>query len=260
LSAREEILLYCLLKTAKVYSFHGRRGDYRKFPTAKKYRDYRKLLENKKGESFCSNLPAQGGLSSSGSFQCELIGRHTFQMVGKLQIYSGQTCHAKASTLLYESDVLQDTMFEVLPVGTTDDIKIIHNPLLTSQLKSRIRPDVFKFSHDRKGKDGQRISTLLGRIDFKDLPVNIAFQIIARVDGKDYPAGSVYVAKGNSLVWAPKGGWEYKGPPVEKMDIILRSSAEVARGSVDLFEIWDGELVYKDVPVKIMSSATAPSQ
>jgi hypothetical protein len=37
-------------------------------------------------------------------------------------------------------------------------------------------------------------------------------------------------------------------PPLS-VDLIFRSSEKLARGSVDQFEIWNGELLLKDVPV-----------
>lgn len=100
---------------------------------------------------------------------------------------------------------------------------------------------------------------LSGGIEIKAPPVSAAFDVIARVNDKEYRAGRVYMAKGQSISWGTEG--EYSGPPAEKMDIILRSSKEAARDTVDLFEIWDGELVYKDVPVKVIAPATtsAPS-
>jgi hypothetical protein len=37
---------------------------------------------------------------------------------------------------------------------------------------------------------------------------------------------------------------------VEQMDVILRSSEKVARGTVDQFQIWKGEIVIPDVKVQ----------
>ena len=45
-------------------------------------------------------------------------------------------------------------------------------------------------------------------------------------------------------------------PAFTSCDIILRSSEKVAKETVDLFEIWQGELVYRDVPVKLGPYAT----
>ncbi|HEY7118227.1 MAG TPA: hypothetical protein VH475_16675 [Tepidisphaeraceae bacterium] len=35
-----------------------------------------------------------------------------------------------------------------------------------------------------------------------------------------------------------------------RADVILRASGRAARATVDLFEIWDGELIFKDVPIR----------
>jgi hypothetical protein len=38
-------------------------------------------------------------------------------------------------------------------------------------------------------------------------------------------------------------------PPLESVDVILRSSPDTARSTVDIFEIWQGELIFQDVDV-----------
>ena len=49
---------------------------------------------------------------------------------------------------------------------------------------------------------------------------------------------------------------EWPGP-FTSCDVILRSSEKVARTSF-LFEIWKGEVVYKDVPVEVEGVGTQP--
>ena len=39
------------------------------------------------------------------------------------------------------------------------------------------------------------------------------------------------------------------GAPVTAVDLVLRPNAREARRTVDLLEIWGGELVFEDLPV-----------
>lgn len=41
--------------------------------------------------------------------------------------------------------------------------------------------------------------------------------------------------------------YEFDAPDVAEVDIILRTSEAAARWTVDLFEIWDGEVVFEKV-------------
>jgi hypothetical protein len=46
-------------------------------------------------------------------------------------------------------------------------------------------------------------------------------------------------------------------PPGETVDIVLRTNIDAARRTVDLYEVWNGELVYEDVPVSSGEEAGA---
>jgi len=89
-----------------------------------------------------------------------------------------------------------------------------------------------------------------GSISTHDLPANVAFEVLLRSNGKEEKLGAIirraHAAKQGSGIEA---GWE--GGPLAKGDIILRSSKRIAKNeTVDLYEYWKGELVFKDVEIK----------
>ena len=55
-------------------------------------------------------------------------------------------------------------------------------------------------------------------------------------------------------------GQKFPDLSTDRIDIILRPSVDVAHGSIDVFEVWDGELEFKDVPVARYDPATQPSR
>jgi hypothetical protein len=65
--------------------------------------------------------------------------------------------------------------------------------------------------------------------------------VFARVNDKEVHLGTLSMPKGHTS----GGGFygEYDGPAFETCDVVLRSSEAVARGTVDLFEIWEGNWV-----------------
>jgi hypothetical protein len=93
-------------------------------------------------------------------------------------------------------------------------------------------------------------------IDAKPVPVDTAFDCFIRANGKEHPCGSVNFRtnRGGSF---GTGGNPFPKPWPPKVDVILRSSETVARGTTDLTTIWKGEIVLKDVVVKL--PATLPS-
>ena len=87
-------------------------------------------------------------------------------------------------------------------------------------------------------------------IDAQALPVDAAFDCVLRINGKEFPCGSANFRKGRAASYGTGGG-ELPQPLPSKVDVILRSSEAVARGTTDLTTIWKGEIVLRDVPVKL---------
>jgi hypothetical protein len=80
-------------------------------------------------------------------------------------------------------------------------------------------------------------------------PVNLAFDVFVRIDGKEYEFGRAVFKKisggGIGMSHHMPGGLPTRG------DVILRPSAIAAEESVDLFDYWNGgEIVFKDLPVQ----------
>jgi hypothetical protein len=96
-------------------------------------------------------------------------------------------------------------------------------------------------------------------VDAKNLPVDSAFDCFILVNGKEYPCGGVNFHNNRDGSFGT-GGNKVPKPCPAKVDVILRSSETVARGTTDLTTIWKGEIVLKDVVVKLPTgSATQPA-
>lgn len=100
---------------------------------------------------------------------------------------------------------------------------------------------------------------LEGEVALHQLPENAAFDVFARTkDGQEYALGQIHLAKGEGCdfgVFAANGKKPTTMPA--SIDVILRSSAAAAEESIDLTDIWDGQVIIPNVPVQ--TPATQPS-
>lgn len=95
------------------------------------------------------------------------------------------------------------------------------------------------------------------------LPAAVAMDVFARVDGREFPIGSISTCESRTCDRSMVRG-SYFGPVAEKMDLILRSSpalteelvASSLRTGALPRQIWQGEIIYPDVPVRIVESQT----
>ena len=97
----------------------------------------------------------------------------------------------------------------------------------------------------RRGERGRYVY-----VEFNRPPVNVAFDVSLRVNGREIPLSSSGVAcgQGKRKTGSARLG-QQSMPDAHTADVILRSSGAVARGTPDIFEIWDGEIVLRDVPI-----------
>lgn len=82
-------------------------------------------------------------------------------------------------------------------------------------------------------------------------PANLAFDVFLRdAGGREVPAGGVTFAAGKGRAAGAGVGeaalWELRGATV---DVVLRSSGDRARDTVNLSEIWAGSLIFRNVPI-----------
>lgn len=204
----------------------------------------------RKGRLGGSSSSGSGGAGSSGgSVPCKGLGHHTLAATATIKVFLGTFNNTKASKPCYQGNIPLEASFEVLKPETGDPIRLINDPSARNTLESCITPSGFMLGEYEAGR-------LSGEIKIEAPPVPVCFDVFARVGNTEYPLGSIDKARGESTNWGVSGS---KCPvvPFDKCDIILRSSPRSARRTIDLYEIWSGELVYKDVPVTAGPYATS---
>jgi hypothetical protein len=198
----------------------------------------------------------QGGSSSGSGF---LNGGHGTSITVKTP--GDHVLHVTADAAIYRGDAAPDdrdgkttphwsrtftmsTPFKALPPDTKDYINLVDDPSQSDAIRKAIKLELRSTKYEWLS-----VSATIG-----DLPMNVAFDVVALVGGKEYVFGHYSAFAGGSKgagFWM--GAYRNKTSPTQafdKVDILLRSSETVARGTVDLYEIWKGQILYKDVPVK----------
>ncbi len=134
--------------------------------------------------------------------------------------------------------------FEVLPPDAPPDVRLVSDPSLASIIRQalsiRITDNPWGMAH----ADGHlsALITVSGPI-----PIDCAFEIIGLANGLELDLGSVTLKKGRRNA---KHAVQIGRLDVDAVVPVLRRSAEVARETYDIFEIWDGELTFDPIPVE----------
>jgi hypothetical protein len=201
-----------------------------------------------KGIYVDDHLIREGGGSSSGSISMgstgseipkQPIGKHQLRMTMEVGISDGKTPDDTTRAPLYKQTRTLTTPFEVSPDAIA--IKLVDKPDAAT-IGRFIKADQFRLYK-------MQALQLDGMVNISAVPVNIAFDVFARIDGKEYPMGAVATAKGHDCGF---GVFCSNPPPTpfSKCDVVLRSSEKAAKSTLDLTEIWKGEVLIKDVKVQ----------
>lgn len=179
--------------------------------------------------------------SMSGGVPCPTAGRHEVAFVARVRIYHGaEADDSQPAKLMHERDVTLSASVDVLPQAPPGYMPLVDDAKLGPRIGDSIR--VIRFAWRPEG----RVSYAL---DIRSMPADVAFDVVARVDGKEYPLGTL-TAKAGATYQLNGGAGGFDAPAdVTKADLVFRSSQKVARSTVDLTRIWGGELVLPDVPI-----------
>ena|SRR6266700_3569623 len=86
-------------------------------------------------------------------------------------------------------------------------------------------------------------------------PVDLAFEVFVRSGGKEYRVGSVNFQKGVHASYLLKAD-RFPGDLTAPVEIILRSSEAVAKTTIDLRQIWKGEII---LPAQVRGPSSLPA-
>ncbi len=186
-----------------------------------------------------------GGATGSSLPAGQPVGKHRLHM--KVELAACRPGSSNRDNGPFERTVTREleTDFEVIPGHAS--ITLVTVP--TAEVLHRL----FTFNLSVNG------NSLSANIDVKASLVDLAFDVFIRTGGKEHLIGGVNFKNNIDSGYGTGGDTDgYPQPFPDRVDVILRSSETVARSTTNLTQIWKGEIVFKDVPVKL--PATRPAQ
>ena len=181
------------------------------------------------------------GLGGSGSSTTYVPGvqpgEYPLQARVRVQIYRGML--GSGTTPVWTKDLTLTSTLKVVPKNVSEMVKLVDRPDLAEQIKKSLRVEQFY-----KNPDG---SLELG-VHLEKPPVNVAFSIFAKVGEKEFRMGDLAgdTSTNGGTFMSPDGA----SIPSGKLQLIFRSDPAVARKTINLLEIWEGEVILNNVELK----------
>lgn len=183
-----------------------------------------------------------GGMKQPGRLNYTKPGAHVLSMHIKVQIFEGPEGDITASKLHSERRLQATAPFEVSANESHAGVQLINAPDLLDKIKASIEIDHLTYTQTPK-------PTIKSQIKLAKPPMSIAFEILTQVDGIEKRVGVVTWQEDSRDINWDGVWWNPLGPPPSSVDLIFRSSKEVAAKTLDLYKIWNGEFILENVPV-----------
>lgn len=165
------------------------------------------------------------------------IGKHTIEADNDWKVWYGTHHDEARSQLLGERSCTTRIPYEVVPREKAPKIGLLDSEELRTLVLAAV-----KIGRVSRGKDGY----LNIHFQFTSAPCDLAFDVFVLTDKGEMKAESITCAKGKSTSYGT--GCTFKEVPA-RVNVLLRGSVHVAKQTVDLGEIYSGEILFRDVAV-----------
>jgi hypothetical protein len=162
-----------------------------------------------------------------------------------VEYYQGQYEREKEANAkpIWRGEFVHREKVKVLAKTSDEYLRLIDAPELSEAIRKSIRIDKLGYYQNQ--------FSFQFDMSCKSPPINVAFDVFARIDGKEYLANQAVVGKG---LESDFGGYLTSDNIIvqlkpKRLDLIFRTNAELAGKTVEFFDVWKGELIFSDVPV-----------
>jgi hypothetical protein len=183
-----------------------------------------------------------GGGGSGGAVEVAEPGKHTLRVVVAVDVFDRDVGPEPDAKPHWSREVTLTAPFEALPADTNDFVRLID--------ESKQAAEIRRCLSVKQARVGGRYSPLSARVDLDRLPVEVAFDVFARHGGEEYRVGQVYANRGGRGDFLLNAEKFPPGRAATAVDFVFRSNVKIAKGTVDLYQIWAGEVVLENVPLK----------
>lgn len=176
-----------------------------------------------------------------GFFNVREPGRHTLRATVQVSLHDRSA--AKSTPPLWSRRLTISAPFEVLPKGARR-VEWIEDPALGERIRQCITV------RDVSASDTSFSAFFAAIVINPPPPIDLAFEVIARTPAGEFPINKFDAPAGKTKITTLSARDFPPGAHVGKVDVVLRSSEEVARSTTYLTKGWKGEIVFRDVPVR----------
>ena len=183
-----------------------------------------------------------GGGATGSSIKFAQPGQHILELDIGQTVRQGPMGEPDKGAHFLTRTVTRATTFEILADAPADLVKMVPSEAARAELLRNIKVP--------KATLQANSEYLHVNVDVRPLTVNIAFDVFARIGDQESAVGTMNLPKNTQMSFSMGGDQIVKklGRP-KSFTIILRSSEAVARQSIEIYDAWEGELVFEDVPV-----------
>lgn len=229
-------------------------------PQLREIRSGDRVLYSAPGNSASSlGIHSGGGSAVTQRFKPREVeaGSYEVTVVWELGVAPG---HDQPATVSWTEE--RQATVHVLPAGATS-IELVDDP----SMRERVLKSLSLTEGLRISKSGTSNASQIGYgIRCMNPPMDLAFDLIARERlGDDAPAGTAArewlvgtVAFSGGGSHNHGGGNNVPGFDAAAVDLVLRPSVQAAQGTLGIYKIWDGEVVFRDVPLNDPNATRLP--
>jgi hypothetical protein len=178
------------------------------------------------------------------TFDFETLGQHEVELDVLAEFYHGTRANARNGLMSHWEKRTLKASFEVVDASPDGLVQRVDNADLVDDLSGRFLVRELTYRIEYPG-------SFEGYLDVSALPVNIAFDLFARYNGKEWPIGHV-TRSAHSPVTIMSFASDPDAQPIPRppptVDLIFRSNPRVALTTVDMDHIWNGQIVLKQIP------------
>lgn len=175
------------------------------------------------------------GLGASGSSTTyatgQPAGEYPLEAHVRVEIFRGML--GTSTPAVWTKDLTLKSTLKVVPKNAREMVKLVDRPDMAEQMKQSLRIEQLY-----RNPDGNYDM----QVHIEKPPMNLAFSVFVRAGDKEYRMGDV--AGDTSVNMGSFMNPGKIGPiPAGKVQVIFRSDPAVARKTINLVEIWKGEIV-----------------
>jgi hypothetical protein len=200
-----------------------------------------------RGSSTMTVRAPSAAAGSTTYLRATAAGRHQISVDIELQVYAGNGGSSEDARLLRTIPRTLTAWATVLEEEPPGYIVLRRSPDLDALIERSVRPRDVRISPS--SKEGMP-NVLECDIEVDALlPIGLAFDVRAEFGEHSLRMGLMDVSPGLNTQYARGVRADLPDQLPDTVNLILKASKEAAERSVDLFEIWDGELRFENVKV-----------